>query len=53
MKNEKSPGLDGYTVKFFKFFWIDIEVFILRSINYGYRTGILAARYNNMFTQTK
>ena len=42
MKNEKSPGLDGYTVEFFKFFWIDIGVFVLRSINYGYRTGLLS-----------
>ena len=42
MKNEKSPVLDGYTVEFFKFFWIDIGVFVLRSINYGYRTGLLS-----------
>ena len=42
MKNEKSPGLDDYTVEFFKFFWIDIGVFVLRSINYGYRTGLLS-----------
>ena len=43
MKNEKkSPGLDGFTVEFFKFFWIDIGVFVLRSINYGYRTGSLS-----------
>ena len=31
MKNEKSPGLDGYTVEFFKFFWIHIGGFVLRS----------------------
>ena len=42
MKNEKSPGLDGFTVEFFKFFWIDIGVFVLRSINYGYITGPLS-----------
>ena len=42
MKNEKSPGLDGFTVEFSKFFWIDIGVFVLRSINYGYRTGSLS-----------
>ena len=33
MINEKSPGLDGFTVECFKFFWIDIRVFVLRSIN--------------------
>ena len=42
MKNEKSPGLDGVTVEFFKIFWPDIGVFILRSINYSYRTGDLS-----------
>ena len=30
MKNEKKPGLDGFTVEFLKFFWIDIGVFVLR-----------------------
>ena len=29
MKNNKSPGLDGFTVEFFKFFWVDIGAFIL------------------------
>ena len=24
MKNNKSPGLDGFTVELFKFFWVDI-----------------------------
>ena len=42
MKNNKSPGLDGITVEFFKFFWVDIGAFILRSINYGYRNGSLS-----------
>ena len=36
MKNEKSPDLDGFTVDFFKFLWLDIGVFVLRSIKYGY-----------------
>lgn len=42
MKNNKSPGLDGFTTEFFKFFWTDIGIFIHRSINYGYRTGSLS-----------
>ena len=41
MKNNKSPGLDGFTVEFFKFFWIDIGHYILNSLNYGYRSGSL------------
>ena len=28
MKNEKSPGLDGFTVEFFKIFWTDLKFFI-------------------------
>lgn len=42
MKNDKSPGLDGYTVEFFKFFWEDLKMFILRPLNYGYRQGLLS-----------
>ena len=42
MKNNKSPGLDGFTVEFFKFFWTDIGQFILQSLNYGYRNGSLS-----------
>ena len=42
MKNNKSPGLDGFTVEFFKFFWTDIGHFILQSLNYGYRNGSLS-----------
>ena len=38
-KNEKSPGLDGYSVEFFKFFWKDIGAFVLRAINHSYIEG--------------
>lgn len=36
MKNDKSPGPDGYTTEFFKFFWQDIGSFVTRAINYSY-----------------
>ena len=36
MKNDKSPGSDGFTAEFFKCFWMDIGNFIVRSINYSY-----------------
>ena len=42
MKNNKRPGLEGFTVEFFKFFWVDIGAFILRSINYGYQNESLS-----------
>ena len=37
MKNNKSPGLDGFTVEFFKFFSVDVG-----QLNYGYRNGSLS-----------
>ena len=35
MKNEKSPGNDGFTAEFFKFFWPDMGHYILNSLNDG------------------
>ena len=37
MKNNKSPGLDGFTVELFFIFWADIDHSILNSIYYRYR----------------
>ena len=45
MKNNKSPGLDGYTVEFLKFFWNDIGHFVLRSVNEGYNSGELSVSF--------
>jgi hypothetical protein len=42
MSNNTSPGNDGFTVEFFKFFWKDIGVFLVRSINYAYAKGKLS-----------
>jgi hypothetical protein len=42
MKNNKSPGSDGYTVEFYKFFFVDIGVFLVRSANEGFQTGKLS-----------
>ena len=39
MKNGKSPGLDGYTVEFYKFFWNEISKFLLKSYNYSLEIG--------------
>ena len=35
MKNCKSPGLDGFTVEFYKFFWKDLNEYLVRSFNYS------------------
>lgn len=42
MKNNKSPGSDGFSAEFFKFFYSDIKSFIKRAINEGYREGKLS-----------
>lgn len=39
MQNGKSPGSDGFTVDFYKFFWRDIGSFVCRSLQYGYECG--------------
>lgn len=42
MKNNKSPGSDGFTVEFYKFFHKDLKVFVQRAINEGYKIGKLS-----------
>ena len=37
MKNNKSPGSDGVTVEFVKFFWLQLGAFIVNSLNGGFR----------------
>jgi len=37
MKNDKSPGSDGFTTEFYKFFWRDIGTFLVRSFNYSFQ----------------
>ena len=42
MKNNKSPGQDGFTVEFFRFFWQYLKTFMIRSLNFAYFTGELS-----------
>ena len=42
MQNNKSPGSTGFTTEFFKFFWKDIGVFVVKSINFGFFLGALS-----------
>ena len=39
VNDDKSPGSDGYTREFFKFFFKYVEVVLLRSVNYGFEKG--------------
>ena len=43
MANNRSPGSDGFTAEFFKFFWSDIGDFLTRSINCGYEFGEMSS----------
>ena len=42
MKNNRSPGSDGFGADFFKAFWGRLGYFIVRAINYGYEHGELS-----------
>ena len=42
MANKKSPGTDGFTTEFYKFFWIDIKEIILKSIKYAFENNSLS-----------
>ena len=41
MKNGKSPGSDGFTAEFFKFFWHDLKIYILNAVNTIFEKKIL------------
>ena len=41
-KNDKSPGSDGFSFEFYKFFFSDIAWYLLRSLNYAYSSGSLS-----------
>ena len=36
MDNGKSPGSDGFTCEFYKFFWDYVKLNVVESINYGF-----------------
>ena len=42
MKNNKSPGTDGFPVKFYKFFGADIGKFLINSFNESFNIGHLS-----------
>lgn len=41
-KNAKSPGSDGFSFEFYKFFSPDLSWFLLRSLNFAYFSGKLS-----------
>ena len=43
MQTNKSPGYDGLTVEFYKFFWPTIKHLVIDSLNEGFKSGQLAS----------
>ena len=51
MKNNKSPGPDGFTTEFYKFFFSDIGHFLVRSFNESFCNGKLSTtQYQGVIT---
>ncbi|KAJ8033044.1 hypothetical protein HOLleu_23168 [Holothuria leucospilota] len=50
MKNNKSPGPDGFTVEFYKYFWNEIGQFLLRSLNFGYENSLSVTQKQGVIT---
>ena len=42
MENIKSPGIDGLTTNFYKYFWPVLSEKLTRVLNHAFRTGTLA-----------
>ena len=42
MKNNKTPGLNGFPADFYKVFWVKLRIFILCARNGSYKTGPLS-----------
>ena len=41
-KNDKTPGTDGFSAEFYKFFWSDLGTEMTASFNYTFQKGSLS-----------
>ena len=41
--NDKTPGNDGLTIEFYKFFWPEVGTFLVDSLNYAFFHGELSS----------
>ena len=42
MKNNKSPGSDGFTVEFYRYFWTELKHPMIRSFQDAFKNGLLS-----------
>ena len=42
MKNNKTPGIDGFPAEFFKVFWNQLKYFVHRAINFAYNSKCMS-----------
>ena len=51
LRTNKSPGLDGFSVEFYKAFWDDLKQCFLDSINFSASTSVLTkTQYQGVIT---
>ena len=42
MEINKTPGTDGLTVEFYRYFWDIVGIYMVESFNYAFETGKLS-----------
>ena len=52
MGDRKSPGMDGFTVEFYTFFWKELGHYLVRSINFSYSSGEMLVTQRSMLITT-
>ena len=51
IKNRKSPGSDGYTVEFLKFFWKGLaDQYLIKTINFSFKIKLLSITQRGLIT---
>ena len=48
----KSPGMDGFTVEFYEFFWNDLSHYLVRSIDSSYTIGEISVTQRSALITT-